>query len=126
MTPEWGDGHKERRISDHPPHDWHEWRREVDAQFKAVNDRLDEGATEIAENTKLTKQINEKLTPIAEGWEVVQMGLKVLGGVGKVGKFLINYWKPIAAVIVFIKILFLGGWAEAVDGFKKIFNETKP
>ena len=113
----------------HPSHDWDgrerrlsddEWWRSVVEEFRTINERLDNGQIEIEANTKLTQEINTKLTPIADAWETMQGGIKVLGGIGKVGLFIAKHWYVLVGAWLFVKVFVHGdGWEAAVAAFWK-------
>lgn len=89
---------------------------ELDARLQAVEGRLDAGKARfdsldagLAANTTITAQVNdrtkaieEQLAPISDAWGTLQAGLRVLGGIGKVGLFLARHWAVIVGVGAFV------------------------
>ncbi len=106
-------------------------RRISDAWRKGINTDVEELKRSVAENTKITRAIEEKLdghitktASVVTAYDNLQVGIKVLDGIGRAGMWLFDKWKPILAVGIAFKVITGGGgWAEvrmAVMKFMRI------
>lgn len=116
------------------PDELRRWRGEMDrrvdsieAQMQRGADRFDRIEANLRTNTTLTgvidartQKIEERLAPVADALDTMQTGIKVLGGIGKVGLFLAKHWYVLVGAWLFVKVVVHGdGWEAAVSAFWK-------
>jgi len=71
--------------------------------------------------------IKEKVTPVVDVLDTIMPGVKVIGGLGKLGIWVWQRWVYVLAAIVFYKIIFSGGGFDAArDAFWLKLMEDPP
>lgn len=85
---------------------------------------------EVAENTTLTASIKRdldahvtKTANVVAAWDKIEPGVKVMAGIGKIGEWCLDRWKPILIIGVAAKVVISGGGiAEAWNQLMRIFK----
>lgn len=102
-------------------------------RFKKIESDVQAMRRLIAENTKATVELVEKVEshrastkPVVEAMDNMQRGIKIIGGIGDAVGWIIKRTWPIVALWAAVKYLFGGAsWADAVALFWKVMG-SKP